>query len=362
MHIYIISIPALLQIGNVSIDNQSEIFVENIAFPAKINESISVDANYHKDRYGFPLSNSEILNFMAHRQAWKKFLHAKEPWCLILESNVNIHIDSQTIQSSICELPEDWELFFPYDAREYHAIIEKEFSTKEIVNPNYREMQHWDPYLLGYQWGNSIYFVSRQGAEKLLAIDTIRQRLDDEILMLGASEKLNVFTGEADWFDFNQMKQVVFKDRNHLIWEAICENSTWTALRKERARSLLKVISDVANRLNTSIILQAGTHLGYVRHGGLIPWDDDIDVGIEEGRLLGFLEQLEKVDGICYGKVSEYFTKTPYYKIWHKDGETIENYHYTFPFVDLWLYNIKGNDLVFKDGIICPDSALHDFY
>jgi len=203
MHIYIISIPVLSQIGNVRIDNQSEIFVENIAFPAKINESISVDANYHKDRYGFPLSNSEILNFMAHHEAWKQFLHTKEPWCLILESNVNIHIDSQTIQSSICELTEDWELFFPYDAREYHAIIENEYATKELVNPNYREMQHWDPYLLGYQWGNSIYFISRQGAEKLLAIDTIRQRLDDEILMLGASEKLNVFTGEADWFDFN---------------------------------------------------------------------------------------------------------------------------------------------------------------
>ena len=258
------------------------------------------------------------------------------------------------------KLPEDWDLFFPYDPSEYRERLNKTNPAKLLVNPNLREIKNWEPYLLGYQWGNSIYFASRKGAEKLLAIHTVRQRLDDEILTMADSEELAVYTEEVAWFDYSQIKPLLFTDRRQLIWDAICENSTWTPLRKERVRYLLKVMSDTANGLHTDLVLQGGTHLGYVRHGGIMPWDDDVDVGIEEEKLPVYLEQLNKVDGISCEQYIELHTGSPYYKIWLKDGEIIENHPYTFPFVDLWLYNSIADDLVFKNGIICPGSAAHD--
>ena len=360
MNVYLINLPAFSGSETVTIDNQQELCIEIIQFPDKVAEDISVDSNYHKDMYGFPLSDSEILNFMAHREAWKQFLHTGESWCLILETNVEINIDFQDINSTIGELPEDWDLFFPYDPSEYQAINEKDNPAKLLVNPNVREIRNWEPYLPGYQWGNSIYFISHKGAEKLLAIRTVRQRLDDEIITLAASEEMTVFSATVEWFDYKQITPVIFDDRTRLIWKAICEGSTWTLLRKERVRYLLKVISDAANYLNIDLVLQGGTHLGYVRHGGTIPWDDDIDIGIEESHLQTFLKRLSTVDGILYDEVIEQLTGTPFYKIWNRDGELIDNCHYTFPFVDLWLFNKNGNDLIFKNGIICPDSASQD--
>ena len=91
-----------------------------------------------------------------------------------------------------------------------------------------------------------------------------------------------------------------------------------------------------------------------------MPWDDDADIGIEEDKFSAYIDQLCKVDGIGYGQVIEPHTGVPFYKIWLKNGEKIENHVYTFPFVDLWLYNRKENDIVFNNGIICPGSAACD--
>ena len=241
------------------------------------------------------------------------------------------------------------------------AVNYKDNAALLLVNPNSREIGDWEPYAPGFRWGNSIYFVSREGVDKLLSINTIRQRLDDEILTCVDAKKMNVFAVDVEWFDYMQVNPVRLIDRNQLIWKAICEGSTWTPLRKERVRHLLKVMSDAASRLNTDLVLQGGSHLGYVRHGGIMPWDDDVDIGIEEYRLCAYLEHLNSIDGIRYGEVIEPQTGVPFYKIWHKDGEIIEGHPYTFPFVDLWLYNCIGDDVVFKNGIICPDSATNDF-
>ena len=337
---------------------ETDVHIENIDFVSDESDFIHVDADFHKSRYGFALSNSEIQNFKTHRKVWKRFLETSESCCFIIENNVLLDTALSVVMASMQEIPDDWDLFFPYN--QSHNTSNNPAAL--LINPNPREMINWQPYLLGYQWGNSIYSINRKGAEKLLEIDTIRQRLDDEMLLLSNTEKLTVYTGEVDWFDYNrQVKLIDFKDRTQLIWNAIRDGGSWTALRKERVRNLLKTMSDVAEELKIDLILQGGTHLGYVRHGGIMIWDDDVDIGIEEYQLQKYLDGLKTVDGICFGEVIEPGTKVPYYKVWHNDGEAIENYHYTFPFVDLWIFNRIENDLVFKNGIICPGSANQDF-
>lgn len=54
--------------------------------------------------------------------------------------------------------------------------------------------------------------------------------------------------------------------------------------------TILDAIADVCQRANIRWYLAAGTALGALRHGGFIPWDDDIDVGMMRPDYDRFLE------------------------------------------------------------------------
>lgn len=68
----------------------------------------------------------------------------------------------------------------------------------------------------------------------------------------------------------------------------------------------LKVIIDICTRLNIEYFLIGGSALGAVRHGGFIPWDDDIDVGMTRENYRRFLKDAPQLlpDG--------YQMQTPY--------------------------------------------------
>ncbi|WP_298578402.1 phosphorylcholine transferase LicD [uncultured Olegusella sp.] len=53
---------------------------------------------------------------------------------------------------------------------------------------------------------------------------------------------------------------------------------------------LLRVFDKVCRDNNISYFIIAGTLLGAVRHGGFIPWDDDIDIGMSEKDYRRFLK------------------------------------------------------------------------
>ena len=59
-------------------------------------------------------------------------------------------------------------------------------------------------------------------------------------------------------------------------------NSEGTELRKLQLRMLdmLKVIDRICRKHKIPYWLSSGTALGAVRHGGFIPWDDDLDLEI----------------------------------------------------------------------------------
>ena len=53
---------------------------------------------------------------------------------------------------------------------------------------------------------------------------------------------------------------------------------------------ILCTVAEMCERLGITYFIDGGTCLGAVRHGGFIPWDDDIDIGIPHRDYLRFLE------------------------------------------------------------------------
>lgn len=324
-----------------------------LQFPSEIN----IDHEYHLQMYGFKLCKGEIINYVLHRNVWRSLIQMNKPWAMIIENNVHINTSFGKIINTIDTIPKGWDIFFPYNASEYYELNMKN-QGMSLLNPNLRENRHIDPFLLGFHWSNSCYFISRKGAEKLLQINTINDRLDDSILRLSYDEKLNTYTENVEWFDFNNIVRWEYPERKQNIWDLILENSPWTDTRRARVNELLHVISNLAHELSIDLVLQGGTHLGYIRHGGIMPWDDDVDIGIEEKMVDLFFNALTDYGkGYCFGKFIEPGTNTLFYKVWHEDGESINDHEYTFPFIDIWIYNICNNDLIFKNGIICKESA-----
>lgn len=92
-----------------------------------------------------------------------------------------------------------------------------------------------------------------------------------------------------------------------------------------------------------------------------MPWDDDVDIGIEEDNLEVFLKELKTHTELDFDIFAEPWSKTHYYKVWFKKGKKIDQYKYTFPFVDLWIFNKINNDLIFKNGIICPNTIKYGY-
>ncbi len=63
---------------------------------------------------------------------------------------------------------------------------------------------------------------------------------------------------------------------------------------------ILKDIDRVCRAHGIAYWLDSGTALGAMRHGGFIPWDDDIDVGMPRGDYERFLEVAPEALGACY--------------------------------------------------------------
>lgn len=67
---------------------------------------------------------------------------------------------------------------------------------------------------------------------------------------------------------------------------------------------MVKVFADIMQRNNIEFFAHSGTMLGCVRHRGIIPWDDDVDVMVEEcfeERLAACIPDFE-AHGICLKK------------------------------------------------------------
>ncbi len=316
-------------------NNFTTIEVEEILTLHKFNSSL-LDYDYLKKKYNIKLSNEEVGIFLCHREIWRQFLMSGKDYCLIIEDNVTFSCNVDDLYSSIKDLPSGWDVSFPFDR------FEKNNFDKQ-------------PYLLKFYWGSCAYFLSKNGATRLSKIDTIRQPIDDEILQLALENKIQIYSGTLPLLKIDFDKAYVHEGRKREISKTIAKYNAWSVSNKTLIRKILAIISQLSHNHGINLILHGGSLLGYVRHGQILPWDDDVDIGIEALDFKNFVEIISEDGRLKLIERFESHTSTFFYKLWLDEGEPIVGYSYKFPFVDIWLYSKAEKNLVFHNGIIFPN-------
>ncbi|MDR6568204.1 LicD family protein [Chitinophaga ginsengisegetis] len=300
---------------------------------------ISVDLPLLKQQHCIELSKERIDLFFNHREVWKAFLGSPYEYCLIVEDKGQIVAPLTEMASFIGKLPDGWDIFFPFE------------KTDNANPPAPYEVREYGylgtTILMELYWGGSFYFISKPGADKLLKISKIPEEIPANPAEIPKEKILSALFCATSWF---KLTPTALAERDEMLRTTILNFNRWDPDNLELVRVLLKLTSAAAKKNNIDLILHGGSLLGYIRHGGIIPWDDDIDIGIENSRLDQFLETLSSVPGLEFERLIEERTGIPYYKLWLRDGQPIDNYKYTFPFIDVWLYDAYSDDIFFHNG------------
>lgn len=292
-----------------------------------------IDEDYFYKRYGVRITDYEIENYKAHFSIWNHFLRfSSEELCMITEEGVKITVSIDKIKSEFSDDDDDWDIFFPYDK----ISKEKIENRVELCASRFK-----------YFWGSYLYFLKKEGARKMIESTTISQPVDEEILSKSISKQANIYYSETEWFKLKETHSPSYIHRNRSIKDAIFNHKAWTDDTKKQAIHIMQHLSSVANKMGLDLFLDAGTLLGSIRHGCIMPWDDDVDLAMESQNIDTFIKEVKKQGVVEHCTWIWGHTNQVYHKFWLKSGQKTEGFPYLFPFVDLWVFFEKHDGYIY---------------
>jgi hypothetical protein len=292
--------------------------------------STSVDHTVHIRKYGVRIPDEEVRLFKTHRKIWQHFLRFGEDTCaLIIEEGVTLKVTEKQLTDEMADLGRDWDIFFPYDK------LRKSSQMDVLPLPLSR---------LGFFWGYHIYLLSKDGARKMSQLRTVLQPVDETMLTMSLQKRLSIVAAPTLWYECQERRLTAFEARKREAISAVNRYNVWSIGEREACITIINYLAQQADLLELKIFLHAGTLLGAIRHGGIMDWDDDVDLMMEEKAAEKLVTLVDQQGDY---RVTEWIwpkTGKKYYKIWHPSGQKAEGYEYTFPFVDIWvLYDDVSN-------------------
>lgn len=163
---------------------------------------------------------------------------------------------------------------------------------------------------------------SRQGmivyGKEVSAPDRIKKEYKDNYLILIASSFQDEMIQQLEEYGYN-INEHIYKvvDFPKLMSDySYVDRSELHQLNRVEVRNIqlgiLQKIDECATKYGIKYYLSSGTVLGAIRHGGYIPWDDDVDVFVPIDDYLSLIRILEKDER--YKIVSQF--NTDYYFGW----------------------------------------------
>lgn len=147
-------------------------------------------------------------------------------------------------------------------------------------------------------------------------------------------------------------------------------NPDGSDLRKLQLRmfEMLKFIDCVCRRNGIRYWLSSGTCLGAVRHGGFIPWDDDVDIEMlpeDYGRFCKIIEEIKSEKYALQNHETDFEYVAPYAKLRDLNSTIKENnvhdlwYRYKGLYIDIFPVYRFSSELLYRVAGILQIIMLH---
>src|SRR5579859_448285 len=117
--------------------------------------------------------------------------------------------------------------------------------------------------------------------------------------------------------------------------------SIWDEESLARQRRLLRRVTEIADSIGVALFLDSGTLLCHVRQGGILPWDDDLDLSLPDGA-----RKLELGAAIAAAGLQWRFIGGETFMQVYDPTHTQRDAGGTWPFVDIFIFHPEGDALV----------------
>jgi GR25 family glycosyltransferase involved in LPS biosynthesis len=325
---------------------------------SKMSDSTAAKKEGRKDHIG------RMGCFMSHLNALRHARDNQYPYVLICEDDVRFMPDkvhSKYVEKGLKELPKDWEICFLgyYEADKKNV---RNFSD-QLVQPSLPYDNH--AYLVSANAYDKIIATFEKELEKtnhemracdvLIAEEVAKDRktfaFKENVAIQndGASSIIGGFV-QGNYQKELSILRKKYKDDEYVV-NSSYTNDGFPVISATISGTLYQMthqINKILNKYEIKFWADGGTILGQKRHGGLIPWDDDVDFSIYPGDekklknpdLVAELKAvgLQIVDHFVGAKIQP-IANHPEGRHHNKDG-----YQFKTPNVDLFFNEIKEVD------------------
>jgi phosphorylcholine metabolism protein LicD len=129
--------------------------------------------------------------------------------------------------------------------------------------------------------------------------------------------------------------------------------NVWSNSERNDTLELLQFFDGFCKRHDIKYFTMYGTLIGQIRHGGFIPWDDDVDVGIMQ------CDSKKLVDNFASSKFSLYKVGDGFYKVFFSAKNKIGRHKWSWPFLDIFVFDRVSNGKITKTSKLIDNDASH---